>query len=224
MTEKTKEKKEKEEKKEEEVKETPSEKKPSKFKFECTKCGECCHNRDSIPVTFNDLAKWTKQGSFMNIILPHLDLRGISEEDELGKLALIPYIIMKDVDENGKGTCPFYDSENKVCNIYFTLPIYCKTFPLSYNGQKFYISDPTCEGIGKGNMTKETLQEMRNTAMRDFQERADTSIAMVPLQGLFIRHFMKQSQQTVERLSDEEKQQLDELIKKSQEPENKDSQ
>jgi hypothetical protein len=103
------------------------------------------------------------------------------------------------------------------------LPVYCKTFPLSFNGQKFYVSDPTCEGIGKGNMTKETLQEMRNTAMKDFQERADTSIAMVPLQGLFIRHFMKQSQQTVDRLSDEEKQQLDELIKKSQESDNKDS-
>lgn len=222
MTDKSKEKNDKDEKIVEKQ-EASEEKKPSKFKFECTKCGACCQNRETIPVTFNDLARWTKQGSFMNIILPHLDLRGISEEDELGRLALIPYIVMKDIDENGKGICPFYDLENKVCNIYFTLPVFCKTFPLSFNGQKYYVSDPTCEGIGKGEMTKETLQEMRNTAIREYQERADTSIAMVPLQGLFIRYFMKQSQQTVERLSDEEKQQLDELIKKSQEKETEDS-
>lgn len=216
---------EKNDKKEKIVEEQqPSEeKKPSKFKFECTKCGACCQNRGSIPVTFNDLARWTKQGSFMNIILPHLELRGISEEDELGRLALIPYIVMKDGDKDHKGTCPFYDSDNKVCNIYFTLPVFCRTFPLSYNGDKFYVSDPSCEGIGKGDMTKEALQEMRNTAIIDFQERADTSIAMVPLQGLFIRHFMKQSQETVDRLSEEEKKQLDDLIKKSQESEQKDS-
>ncbi|NHJ48210.1 MAG: YkgJ family cysteine cluster protein [Asgard group archaeon] len=199
----------------EETEKTEPAKKPAKFKFECTRCGACCQNRDSIPITFTDLARWTKQGSFMNVILPHLELRGLSEDDELGKLALVPYIIMEDVDENGKGKCPFYDDENKMCNIYFTIPIFCKTFPLSFNGEKYYTSDPTCEGIGKGDMTKEALIEMRNNAVRDYNERADTTIAMVPLQGLFIRHFMKQSQQTVDRLSDEEKEQLDELIKKS---------
>jgi Fe-S-cluster containining protein len=208
-----------ESKKQEEKKqpaEKENEKKPSKFIFECTKCGTCCQNRDPIPVSFLDLSRWTKQGSFMNIILPHLELRGLSDTDELAKIALIPYIIMKDEDENGKGVCPFYDVDNKICNIYFTLPIFCKTFPLSFNGEKYYVSDPTCEGIGKGSMTKEMLEEMRKTAVRDFNERADTTLAMIPIQGLFIRHFMKQSQQTVDRLSDKEKQQLDDLIKKSQ--------
>ena len=207
----------------EEDKDEADKEKPSKFKFECTRCGACCQNRDSIPITFTDLARWTKQGSFMSIILPHLELGSISEEDELGKLALVPYIIMKDKDDSGKGTCPFYDEENKMCNIYFTLPIFCKTFPLSFNGEKFYVSDPSCPGIGQGSMTKETLLEMRNVAMRDFNERADTTIAMVPLQGLFIRHFMKQSQETVDRLSDEEKAKLDELINKSQEQESDES-
>ncbi len=213
----TKEKKERTAKETKEEKGEASKEKPSKFKFECTRCGTCCQNQDSIPVTFTDLARWTKQGSFMSIILPHLELGSISEDDELGKLALVPYIAVKDKDDNGKGTCPFYDEENKMCNIYFTLPVFCKTFPLSYNGEKYYISDPSCPGIGQGSMTKEKLLEIRNVAMRDFNERADTTIAMVPLQGLFIRHFMKQSQETVDRLSDEEKTKLDELIKKSQE-------
>ncbi len=206
-----------EEKAQEEKEEETEEKgKPSKFKFECQKCGACCQNRDAIPVTFSDLARWTKQGSFMTIILPHLELKGVSDEDQLGQLALIPYIKMKDEDENGKGNCPFFDDENKICNIYFTIPLFCKTFPLYFNGEKYYVSDPTCLGINKGEMTKEKLLEMRNTAVQDFNERADTTIAMIPLQGLFIRHFMKQSQEQINKMSDEDKKKLDELLKKSQ--------
>ncbi|MBN1330862.1 MAG: YkgJ family cysteine cluster protein [Candidatus Heimdallarchaeota archaeon] len=189
--------------------------KPMKFKFECTRCGKCCQNRDPIPITFTDLARWTREGSFMSIILPHLELRSISDNDELGKIAIVPYIAMKDEDEEKKGTCPFYDDENKMCNIYFSIPIFCKTFPLSYNGEKYYVSDPTCEGLGKGEMTKEKLSDMRQLAIRDFNERADTTLTMIPLQGMFIRHFMKQSQESVERLSDEEKKTLDDLINKS---------
>lgn len=200
----------------EEVEKTEEKGKPSKFKFECQKCGACCQNRDPIPVTFIDLARWTKQGSFMSIILPHLELRGISEDDALGQLAIVPYIKMKDEDENGKGVCPFFDDENKICNIYFTLPSFCKTFPLYFSGEKYYVSDPTCLGINQGEMTKEKLQEMRETSVRDFNERADTTIAMIPLQGMFIRHFMKQSQETVDKMSGEDKEKLDELIKKTQ--------
>ena len=159
----------------------------------------------------------------MNIVLPHLELDSLSDADELSKIALIPYIKMKDVDENGKGMCPFFDPENNICNIYFTMPVFCKTFPLSFNGQKFYISDPSCDGIGKGDMTKEKLLEMRQTAMKDFNERAETSLSMVPLQGLFIRHFMKQTQETVSKLSDEDQSKLDELIKKSQTEEPKET-
>ncbi|MCE7744135.1 MAG: YkgJ family cysteine cluster protein [Candidatus Heimdallarchaeota archaeon] len=202
--------------KKENVEKTEEKEKPSKFKFECQKCGACCQNRDPIPVTFSDLTRWTKQGSFMSIILPHLELRGVSKEDSLGQLALIPYVKMKDEDENGKGICPFYDEENKICNIYFTLPLFCKTFPLYFSGEKYYVSDPTCPGIGEGDMTKEKLQVMRNTSVQDFNERADTTIALIPLQGLFIRHFMKQSQETVDKMSAEDKDKLDELLKKSQ--------
>jgi len=198
-------------------KEQESKKEKPKFKFECTRCGECCQNREPIPVTFSDITRWTKQGSFMSIILPHLELRSVSTEDELAKIAIVPFITMLEEDEHGKGTCPFYDAENKMCNIYFTLPLFCKTFPLSYNGEKFYVSDLSCEGLGKGEMTREKLQEMRDLAIRDFNERADTTLAMIPLQGLFIRHFMKQSQQQIESLSEEDKKKFDELIKKSQE-------
>lgn len=200
--------------------EKSEEKEPAKFKFECTKCGACCQNRSSIPITFTDLARWTKQGSFIQIILPHLELESISEADELSKIAIIPFIKMKDVDATGKGTCPFFDVDNKICNIYFTLPVFCKTFPLAYNGQKFYVSDSTCEGLGKASMTKEALLAMRQTAISDYSQRAETSLSMVPLQGMFIRHFMKQSQDTVNRLSDEDQKKLDELISKSKEETN----
>ena len=190
-------------------------KEKTKFKFECTKCGACCQNRKAIPVSFTDLARWTKQGSFIQIILPHLELESLSDADEISKIALIPFIKMKDVDENGLGMCPFFDPENNICNIYFTMPIFCKTFPLSFNGEKFYVSDATCEGIGKGSMTKEGLLEMRETAMKEYSQRAETSLSMVPLQGMFIRHFMKQSQETVNKLSEEDQKKLDELINKS---------
>ncbi len=202
---------------EEKTDEKPVEKETAKFKFECTKCGTCCQNRSSIPITFTDLARWTKQGSFIQIILPHLELESLSEADEISKIAIIPFIKMKDIDENGKGICPFYDVDNKICNIYFTMPIFCKTFPLSYNGEKFYVSDSTCEGLGKGSMTKEALLELRKTAISDYNQRAETSLSMVPLQGMFIRHFMKQSQETVNRLSDEDQKKLDALINKSKE-------
>ncbi|MCF2142881.1 MAG: YkgJ family cysteine cluster protein [Candidatus Heimdallarchaeota archaeon] len=213
-----------EEPKEETQTDESEKKEKKKFKFECTRCGKCCQNREPIPVTFSDIIRWTKQGSFMSIILPHLELRSVSSEDELAKIAIVPFIRMLDEDETGKGTCPFYDAENKMCNIYFTLPLFCKTFPLSYNGEKFYVSDPSCEGLGKGEMTREKLQEMRDLAVRDFNERADTTLAMIPLQGLFIRHFMKQSEQQIENLSEEDKKKLDELIKKSQEAAEKEGQ
>jgi Fe-S-cluster containining protein len=190
--------------------------KGKKFKFECTRCGECCQNREPIPVTFDDLSRWTTEGSLMSIILPHLELRSISEQDEISKIAIVPFIKMKDTNDDGLGTCPFYDDENKMCNIYFSMPINCKTFPLSYNGEKYYISDPSCPGIGKGTMTKEKLEEMRDNAVKDFTQRSETALAMIPLQGMFIRYFMKQSQEQVERLSDDEKAKLDELIQKSQ--------
>ncbi|MBD3189437.1 MAG: hypothetical protein GF308_02285 [Candidatus Heimdallarchaeota archaeon] len=196
--------------------ETDKPNKRPKFKFECIKCGQCCQNREAIPVTYEDLARWTQQGSFMSIILPHLKLQSFSENDELSRIAMIPVIKMKDSDENGRGTCPFYDEENKVCNIYFTLPVFCKTFPLSYNGKKFYISDNSCPGIGQGSMTKEKLKEMREIAIRDYNERTATTLAMIPVQGLFIRHFMEETQKTAERLSEKDREKLDELIKKSQ--------
>ena len=208
-------------KSEEKVDKKPAAEEKTKFKFECTKCGACCQNRKAIPVTFTDLARWTKQGTFMQIILPHLELASLSEADEIAKIAIIPYIKMKDADENGVGMCPFFDPENNICNIYFTMPIFCKTFPLSFNGQKFYVSDSTCEGIGKGSMTKETLLEMRETAIKDYNQRAETSLSMVPLQGMFIRHFMKQSQETVDRLSEEDQKKLDELINKTKDEDDK---
>ncbi|MEA2071642.1 MAG: YkgJ family cysteine cluster protein [Asgard group archaeon] len=189
--------------------------KSKKFKFECTRCGECCTNRGPIPVTVDDLARWTQQGSFMSIILPHLYLDSVSDQDEISKIALVPFIRMKDADENGIGDCPFYDDENKMCNIYFTLPVNCKTFPLAYNGEKFYVSDKSCPGIGKGKMTKEKLQEIRDTAVRDYEERTTTTLALIPLQGMFIRHFMEQSQQQIDQLSDEEREKLDKIIEKS---------
>jgi len=223
MTDKKEKAKTKKKSEKEKVEKTEENGKPSKFKFECQKCGACCQDRESIPVTFSDLAKWTKQGSFMSIILLHLELRGISDDDALGQLALVPYIKMKDEDENGKGICPFYDDENKICNIYFTLPSFCKTFPLYFNGEKYYISDPSCPGIGQGDMTKEKLQEIRNVAIRDFNERADTTIAMIPLQGMFIRHFMKQSQETIDKMSSKDKEKLDELIKKTKDEEGEDN-
>ena len=219
--EKTPKKEEKVVKEETKTEETTSEEKKHKFKYECIRCGVCCQDRERIPVTFTDLARWTKQGSFMSIILPHLELGSISEEDDIAKIALVPYIKMKDEDENGKGTCPFYDPENKMCNIYFTLPTFCKTFPLSYIGEKFYFSDPSCPGIGQGKMTTEKLTIMRQNAMLDFNQRADTTIAMIPLQGMFIRHFMKQSQESMENLSPEDQAKLDDLIKKSHDDEDK---
>lgn len=195
---------------------TEKSKKRPKFKFECIKCGQCCQNRGPIPVTYEDLARWTQQGGFMSIILPHLKLQSFSEEDELSKIAMIPVIKMKDADENGRGTCPFYDEENQVCNIYFTLPIFCKTFPLSYNGEKFYVSDNSCPGLGQGSMTKEKLKKMRENAIQDYNQRTATTLAMIPIQGLFIKHFMEETQKTADRLSEEDQEKLDELIKKSQ--------
>ena len=51
----------------------PAEDKPPKKKyvFNCTKCGQCCEKREHVPVSFDDIRKWTQSGA-INSVFPHL--------------------------------------------------------------------------------------------------------------------------------------------------------
>ena len=72
-----------EEEKVEEKEKDSKPKKTMKYVFpECVKCGDCCADRSSVPVTFIDLEKWMKKGVIQSVF-PYLQLEVVKASDEL---------------------------------------------------------------------------------------------------------------------------------------------
>jgi Fe-S-cluster containining protein len=173
--------------------------------FECQRCGQCCQERESVAVSIADLERWGRDLTLPSLY-PYLrievsnDFIQISlkrnEDDEVGQ----------------KKGCPLYDAENKLCNIYFSMPLFCKSFPLGYDGERYFIKDKSCPGLGKGSMTREGLKEARDVAKKDFDSRVSTALVLPAVHGLVLKFVMEQSRKQVEGLSDEQKERLREIL------------
>jgi hypothetical protein len=105
-----------------------------------------------------------------------------------------------------------YDPENKLCNIYHSMPLHCRSFPLGWNGSNFFIKDRECQGIGRGEMTTERLKGHREAARQELEARRECGILMPSLQGIFTRFFVEASTRTLEAMSDEDRRKLEELL------------
>ena len=98
---------------------------PPKFKFDCQLCGLCCET-ETVYVTINDLDHWIKDNTIY-LVMHLLDI----EESE-GKIKIY---IRKDDD----GKCNLYHRDKKQCTFYESRPIACRSYPLGYNGEKYYL-------------------------------------------------------------------------------------
>ncbi|MFX0028746.1 MAG: YkgJ family cysteine cluster protein [Candidatus Hermodarchaeota archaeon] len=222
------------EKEESDVKETLDTEKEvkTKFTFKCTRCDACCLGRGPIPITFWDLELWARNGVVANF-MPYLDiyqrpdgnvdliLKPLppSKETEAENHSQDPFETVP-VDELLEAKCPLYNKDDKKCLIYDNRPLSCRTYPLEFDGKNFIVVDADCPGIGEEGMTKEELIEMRETAKNMHYELTRMRIALPVLNQIvssnFMKMLMKQQMEAMSKMSDEDKEKLDEIFKKQE--------
>ena len=178
-----------------------------KFVFECLE-GNCpdrkCCNRSPVLVYFEDLRRWITDQS-INVVYPNLEF---TIEGGYPIIALRKY--------PNETLCALFNKETKNCNIYFSKPISCSTYPLGFNGNSFFVINKECPGIGQGAMTAESLKEMRSQAKLDYECRTRTTSSLPMLQMLFLQFFQKQSQEAMGSLSEEDRKKIEEILAKEQ--------
>jgi Fe-S-cluster containining protein len=115
---------------------------PKDLKFVCTRCGNCCTDRNTlVNVTYLDISRIIKglkidlkesleifgfyvyDKALNNIILKKLVISPIETEKGLAFIGLM---------KNNKGECCFYEKKDKRCLIYTLRPMLCNSFPFSF--------------------------------------------------------------------------------------------
>jgi Fe-S-cluster containining protein len=186
------------------------EKGPGKYVFECQKCGECCENKESVIVSMADLQEWSE-----DVTLPSL-FQYLTLEVKDGDYVQISLKKPESKEGKSESGCPMYDKENNICDIYFSMPLYCKSFPLGYDGDKYFLKDSSCPGIGKGAMSEKSLAEARKSAKDDFEERVSTALLLPVIHGLTFKFIMEQSKKHIENLTEDQKEKLRDVLGKDE--------
>jgi Fe-S-cluster containining protein len=189
----------------------------SKYNFKCLeqKCTtKACHIRPQVAVTLGDLGRWTAQGYLMHI------LSGVSlgmPESEEDKITLS--MARKPLEGDPESTsCIFYNEKANGCEIRYSRPISCRTYPLEFNGEKFYLSSKDCPGVGQGEVNKDALQEARSLAEQEYRERTETDAALPAVYSIIMTELIRQSAEAMKKRSEDEKKEADNSV--SQESEN----
>ncbi len=119
--------------------------------------------------------------------------------------------------------CPLYRVSDKTCLIYENRPIYCREFPLEYDGKAFALSEePDCPGVGQGPMSKEELQLIREDARICHGELRRMRISLPVLHQIisqntiqaFLQQIARDSEERMKNLSEEDKKKMDEISRK----------
>ena len=119
----------------------------------------------------------------------------------------------KPLEKNPETTsCVFFVEDANACAIRFSRPISCRTFPLEFDGQKFYVTDRSCSGIGKGEVTKEALKEVRDISEQEYKERIDTRTALPGVYTIIISQLMQQSSEAMKDLSDDDRKKMETIM------------
>ncbi|MFO8020166.1 MAG: YkgJ family cysteine cluster protein [Promethearchaeia archaeon] len=223
-----------EEKKKETQEKEKKKKKKSKFQFKCTRCDSCCLERGPIPLTMWDLEMWARNdvianfmsyidvyqkpdGGFDLIIKPTVDSEKQEKDEAQPQPPFGENVPIEDLLDK---KCPLYNEEKEKCLVYENRPLSCRTYPLEYDGKNFSVVDLECPGIGEEGMTKEELIQMRDNAQLMYKELTRIRIGLPVLYQIisnnFMQELMKQQMQAMEAMSDEDKQKLEEIMKKSQ--------
>ncbi len=186
--------------------EVKKEKSHSRYIFECQKCGQCCEKKESVIVSMADLKRWNEDATLPSLF-QYLELE-VKDSD------YVQISLKKPESEEGKSEigCPMHDRENRICNIYFSLPLYCKSFPLGYDGEGYFLKDKSCLGLNQGKMSDDALKEARRTAKEDFEERVSTALLLPVIHGLTFKFIMEQSKKHIDSLTEDQKEKLKDVL------------
>ncbi len=112
------------------------------LRFNCLRCGNCCTDKNTlVNLTYFDILR-IKNGLDLDIN-EVLDILGffifkekINHEDRK-RMVIAPIETEKGLAyiallKNSLGGCYFYNSEKKKCLIYDLRPMFCRTFPFSF--------------------------------------------------------------------------------------------
>jgi len=125
-----------------------------------------------------------------------------TSEDE----GIILEMTRKPLEEEPENTsCIFYNEKANGCEIRYSRPISCRTFPLEYNGEKYYLSSKDCPGVGQGEVSKEALQESRSLAEQEYRERVETFAALPAIYSVIMTELIRQSAEAMKKQSEVEK-------------------
>lgn len=186
----------------------------SKYSFKCLeqKCEtKACHIRPKVLVTIGDLARWMTQGYIMNI-LPDISIHMPESEKDSFYFETARKPLETDPDATA---CIFYNEKANACEIRYGRPISCQTFPLEFNGEKYILSSKDCPGVGKGDVSKEALQEARDLAEKEYNERIETTMALPAVYSVMMNQMIRQSAEAMQDLSEEDRKKMDEILAKS---------
>ena len=109
-----------------------------------------------------------------------------------------------------------YDDENKNCQIYHDMPLNCQAYPLGYNGEKYFVTDKACKGLGEGQMTLEQLKTQRDSAKEDYEARLESNTLVPLVYSIIMGDLVDQSRKAMENMSEDQKSQLQDLIKEDE--------
>ena len=112
------------------------------FRFICTRCGNCCSDKNTIVnLTYFDILRIQK-GLNLSIeeifeVIGFYIFNDVSD-NEKSKMIISPIETEKGLAFVGllkkkTGECYFYDNSNTKCSIYDLRPQFCRTFPFSFN-------------------------------------------------------------------------------------------
>ncbi|MFX0098552.1 MAG: YkgJ family cysteine cluster protein [Candidatus Hodarchaeota archaeon] len=113
------------------------------------------------------------------------------------------------------GKCPMYNVETKKCLIWTDRPLYCRAFPLGYDGINFFIKMEDCPGINASDtMDKEILKQMRNDAKREFEGKRLLGITLPILQGIVMKTLQEENLKAMSKLAPEDLEKLQSVFQK----------
>ncbi len=184
--------------------ESKEKKSAPKFVYSCVRCGQYCSSVNGVPVYFEDLTRWRKNGTLASIA------QNIGMDMSLG----FPQLVLETKeDEEG---CPMYDSDNKNCQVHHDMPLNCQAYPLGYNGEKYFVTDKACQGLGQGEMTVEQLRTQRDAAKSDYEAKIESNTVVPLIYSIIMGDLVDQSKKAMENMTDEQKDQLQDMIKEGE--------
>ena len=176
-------------------------KKAPKFVYNCVRCGQYCSKVNGVPVSLEDIMGWRKNGT----------LTGIAKNIGVDMAGGIPKLILE--TEAEKEGCPLYDHENKNCQVYHDMPLSCQAYPLGYNGEKYFVTDKACSGLGHGEMSLEQLKTQKEAACREYESNKESNAVIPLIYSIIMGELLEQSRKSMENMTEEQKNQLQDMIK-----------